>query len=441
MSSSDEEENYELVREMLLQGDRFIGNRNQMNMGASQYNMSNQYTRTETILTNRAHGGGYSIALTKCLFGEGMIQAVENEKILTLRTKAPRPCVQYHESIRLNYAESRTTPMRMKKKRIIDENEYRTLSAPGLLDSFQSHPLDWSGDNTIAVALGSSLYYWSDDVKNHSILAVDNDNVPITCVSWAPGNTPVLCVATNEGVINLWDVEREAQVRVFRDHCDRVSCASWHGAILSTGSHDKSIINWDVRIRDARISAYHGHHEEVNGIAYNVDGSQLVSGGADRLINLWDTATRQPILLGGGDDTHMASIKALAWCPWQSNLLVTGGGMDDGMIKFWNTRTGVMLDCVETGQQVMALRWYGPHRELISAHGYMKPCIIVWRYPTMDRIVEFTSHEARIIGISLSPDNQILLSASADETLKFWRLIEPVVSSDSHRETPIHTIR
>ena len=34
---------------------------------------------------------------------------------------------------------------------------------------------------------------------------------------------------------------------------------------------------------------------------------------------------------------HSAAVKALAWCPWQRDLLASGGGSRDKTIKFWNT--------------------------------------------------------------------------------------------------------
>ena len=33
---------------------------------------------------------------------------------------------------------------------------------------------------------------------------------------------------------------------------------------------------------------------------------------------------------------HKAAVKALAWCPWQRNLLATGGGSTDKTMRFWN---------------------------------------------------------------------------------------------------------
>ena len=62
-------------------------------------------------------------------------------------------------------------------------------------------------------------------------------------------------------------------------------------------------------------------------------------------------------------------MKALAWCPFQSNLLASGGGTADRCIKFWNTNTGVMLNSIDTHSQVCALQWNKHERELLSSHG------------------------------------------------------------------------
>jgi cell division cycle protein 20 (cofactor of APC complex) len=49
---------------------------------------------------------------------------------------------------------------------------------------------------------------------------------------------------------------------------------------------------------------------------------------------IWDiTAGKVKHQLQG----HKAAVKALAWCPWQRNLLATGGGSSDKTMRFWNT--------------------------------------------------------------------------------------------------------
>ncbi|KAK1388515.1 hypothetical protein POM88_016693 [Heracleum sosnowskyi] len=44
---------------------------------------------------------------------------------------------------------------------------------------------------------------------------------------------------------------------------------------------------------------------------------------------------------------HTTAVKALAWCPFQKNLLASGGGTSDICIKLWNTNTGESTNSLE----------------------------------------------------------------------------------------------
>ena len=58
----------------------------------------------------------------------------------------------------------------------------------------------------------------------------------------------------------------------------------------------------------------------------------------------------------------MSRAQALAWCPFQSNLLASGGGTADRCIKTWNTHTGAMLNSVDTKSQVRSAIPHCCHR-------------------------------------------------------------------------------
>lgn len=45
--------------------------------------------------------------------------------------------------------------------------------------------------------------------------------------------------------------------------------------------------------------------------------------------------------------------QAVAWCPWQNNLLATGGGTADRTIRLWNCTTGICLKDTTTNSQVI----------------------------------------------------------------------------------------
>jgi WD40 repeat protein len=67
---------------------------------------------------------------------------------------------------------------------------------------------------------------------------------------------------------------------------------------------------------------------------------------------------------------HTAAVKAIAWSPHQHGLLASGGGTADRCIRFWNTSTNTMLNCVDTGSQVGAGRGGGE-----------TPCCTAWLMP------------------------------------------------------------
>ena len=47
-----------------------------------------------------------------------------------------------------------------------------------------------------------------------------------------------------------------------------------------------------------------------------------------------------------------------------------------------------------------------------------------WKYPSMVKVAELTGHTARVLHMAQSPDGKTVVSAAADETLRFWRILD-----------------
>lgn len=124
-----------------------------------------------------------------------------------------------------------------------------------------------------------------------------------------------------------------------------------------------------------------------------------------------------------------AAIKSLAWCPFNPELLVTGAGTTDRCLRYYNTTSGSLLSTVNTGSQVSSVHWSRSHQELVTTHGFLSNCATVWQFPSMRAITTLNGHKERIITSALSPDGSTLCSASADETLRFWRIWDPLTPS------------
>lgn len=213
-------------------------------------------------------------------------------------------------------------------------------------------------------------------------------------------------------------------------HSARVGSLAWNSYIVSSGSRDGSIIHHDVRIQNHCVSTLNGHTQEVCGLKWSTDFKYLASGGNDNLVNIWPSIigsnTNEPLQIF---NQHQAAVRALAWCPWQPNILASGGGTADRCIKFWNTNTGILMDSVDTHSQVCSLLWSKNYRELISAHGYANNQLTIWKYPSMMKQCELTGHTSRVLQIAMSPDGSTVISAAADETLRLWNCFAP----DAHQ--------
>ncbi|CAO2045382.1 unnamed protein product [Urochloa humidicola] len=397
-------------------GDRFIPDRSAMDMDMAHYLLTEPKKDKENEVVSPSKEAYRRLLAEKLLNNR--------TRILAFRNKPPEP-----QNISAADTASSHHAKPAKQRRHIPQSAERTLDAPELVDDYYLNLLDWGSNNVLSIALGDTVYLWDASSGSTSeLVTVDEDSGPITSVSWAPDGRHI-AVGLNSSDVQLWDTSSNRLLRTLRGvHEARVGSLAWNNSILTTGGMDGKIVNNDVRIRNHVVQTYEGHSQEVCGLKWSGSGQQLASGGNDNLLHIWDVSMASSMPSAGGNqwlhrlDDHTAAVKALAWCPFQSNLLATGGGGSDRCIKFWNTHTGACLNSVDTGSQVCALLWNKNERELLSSHGFTQNQLTLWKYPSMVKMAELTGHTSRVLHMAQSPDGCTVASAAADETLRFWNV-------------------
>ncbi|KAK9815330.1 hypothetical protein WJX72_001886 [[Myrmecia] bisecta] len=180
----------------------------------------------------------------------------------------------------------------------------------------------------------------------------------------------------------------------------------------------------------------YGHRRNVCKIQWSPEGTQLASGGDDNLVCIWSNrCSGMPL---AKLRQHTAAVKALAWSPYQSQLLASGGGTSDASIRFTNTDTICTSEAHPTGSQVCNLVWSRSSSHLISTQGYSQNLINLWDYPRMTRLASLSGHTQRVLYSARSPDGQTLVTGSGDETLQF-RKVFPAHAKPQSRRFPDHT--
>ncbi|XP_018444799.1 cell division cycle 20.2, cofactor of APC complex [Raphanus sativus] len=399
--------------------DRFIPNRSAMDFDYAHFALTegrNGKVQAATEAVSSPSREAYRKQLAETM-------NLNHTRILAFRNKpqAPVQLLPTDHSASLHQQ-----PKSVKPRRYIPQTSERTLDAPDIVDDFYLNLLDWGSANVLAIALGHTVYLWDASTGSTSeLVTIDEEKGPVTSINWAPDGRHV-AVGLNNSEVQLWDSASNRQLRTLKGgHQSRVGSMAWNNHILTTGGMDGQIVNNDVRIRSHVVETYSGHTQEVCGLKWSGSGQQLASGGNDNVVHIWDrsvASSNSTTQYLHRLEEHTSAVKALAWCPFQANLLATGGGGGDRTIKFWNTHTGACLNSVDTGSQVCSLLWSKNERELLSSHGFTQNQLTLWKYPSMVKMAELTGHTSRVLYMAQSPDGCTVASAAGDETLRFWNV-------------------
>ncbi|EGG06105.1 uncharacterized protein MELLADRAFT_48555 [Melampsora larici-populina 98AG31] len=307
----------------------------------------------------------------------------------------------------------------------------RVLDAPGLIDDYYLNLCDWSVDNILAIALGECLYLWNAQTGSVNMLCSLDETSYYASVKFSEDGH-YLALGTSDGAVQIYDIDEARLLRKMSGRESRVATLSWSGTTLSAGGLDGSIWNHDVQAAQHKVSEMIGHRAEVCGLAWKpdaVDGfttgspGLLASGANDNIVNVWDARNlSEPKMT---KNNHRAAVKAIAWCPWQSNMLATGGGTSDKMVHFWNVNTSSRLQSLETRSQVTSIVFNPYAREFLTTHGLPDMHFAIHTFPNFGVVADVPkAHDTRILHSALSPDGCIVVTASSDENLKFWRVFE-----------------
>eukprot|EP00002_Diphylleia_rotans_P033672 TRINITY_DN7180_c0_g1_i2.p1 TRINITY_DN7180_c0_g1~~TRINITY_DN7180_c0_g1_i2.p1 ORF type:complete len:501 (+),score=97.83 TRINITY_DN7180_c0_g1_i2:269-1771(+) len=393
--------------------DRSMNPSNSNAMGS--FTMGNNMNHSANTNLSTSTHGGYNTHSSS-----------SSSKILRFKCDAPAPREGYQNELRVLYSHNvgnNALAGAKKTTRVIPQAPIRVLDAPELLDDYYLNLLDWNKDNLLAIALGQSVYVWNASSGEVSqLMSTSAPDDYIASVSWV-ADGPYLAIGTQDAQVQIYDVERCKMVRTMGGHSSRVSALSWNNHIVSSGGRDTMILNHDVRISQHLVATMQHHTQEVCGLKWSPDGLQLASGGNDNVLNIWNANSVEAPAFSLTE--HQAAVKALDWCPWQRNLLASGGGTADRTIRFWNTANGTCINSIDTKSQVCSLKWSREYKEIVSSHGFSQNQLTVWKYPTMTKVAELTGHTSRVLHMAMSPDGTTVASAAADESLRIWQVFAP----------------
>jgi WD40 repeat protein len=295
-----------------------------------------------------------------------------------------------------------------------------------------------SPDGTRAVSVGwdNVARYWS--LANGDLLReLRGHQAPVMGVAFSPDGKRIL-TGSSDRTLRLWDPATGQVVRTFEGHPDRAWDVAFSpdGTKVLSGCSDGIARLWDVASGAKLLDLEAQKGGRAWTVAFTPDGRRAVTGGGNALeqpdrpeasLKLWDLVTGKEVRRFEG---HSKDIRRVAVSPDGKYLL---SGSFDGTMRLWELETGrearrfdgpghFVESVAFTPDGKQAVCSYGP-RNADAIHAEDPSCSLrLWDVATGRELRLFQGHTGPVLSLALSRDGRLLMSSSADGTLRLWQL-------------------
>ncbi|MCK9878517.1 P-loop NTPase fold protein, partial [Frankia sp. Ag45/Mut15] len=186
------------------------------------------------------------------------------------------------------------------------------------------------------------------------------------------------------------------------------------GRQIVSGGEDGSVRVWD-RASGVEQVVLTGHTGPLNAVVVSPDGRQIVSGGEDGSVRVWDRASgvEQAVLTG-----HTSWVWAVAVSA-DGRQIVSGGG--DGSVRVWDRASGVE-QAVLTGHtgpvRAVAVAVTPDGRQIVS--GGDDRSVRVWNRESGVEQAVLTGHTGGVWAVAVTPDGRQIVSGGGDGSVRVW---------------------
>ncbi len=292
-------------------------------------------------------------------------------------------------------------------------------------------------------------------------------------------NGKILITAGTDGIIRVWDVASGEMQRTLTGHTNSTYRADFSPdeRLIASSSRDATARIWDFA-SGRELYKLSGFKCSVKSVAFSPNGKKLAVVGNDGMLKLWDAGTGKElkslvhsdspdvdisiysvifdrngkkIYTGNGDGTisewaaasgketniwkaHKDTVIALAFSP--NYKLLASDGYNEANVKLWDVET--RREIRTFGEKKTEGLLEQSHAVAFSSNGKLIAASVtgfnatlrqfvytrtyVWYVETGTKLFTFEGQKFDIGGLVFTPDNRLLISGSADTTIKFYDL-------------------
>ncbi|KZS91178.1 WD40 repeat-like protein, partial [Sistotremastrum niveocremeum HHB9708] len=221
-------------------------------------------------------------------------------------------------------------------------------------------------------------------------------------LAFSPENS-TLAYTDDTHCIGLWHWQTpEQDHHLYEGHTAyiRSLCFSPNAELLLSASDDKTIRVWDIRSGTAL--PLRGHTGAIRDAICSHDNARLFSADAHGTMRAWNLHSGQEIWRSQVHEMHRHPIDSLAA---SHDSQIVASGSRDCTVCLWDANDGRLIG------QPLESRYGWPRTHSIG--------LWHWQTPEQDHHL-CEGHTDEIRSLCFSPNAELLLSASADKTIRVW---------------------
>jgi len=313
------------------------------------------------------------------------------------------------------------------------------------LEAYIAH-LNWRPDGQrLAISQSGSLQIIDPFQEQTNDAVSISDSVSMAL--WSPDEQTLATVHINQGeaytvnTLKLWTGDGETLKLVMQEPA--ATTLGWNpdGTIIATGRRNTnpyalnpltySVSFWDTETGELIDTLPEPHEPYVKpflSVERTPDGTQIMTASADNLVRVYDWPLQHnkvPIEL-------LTGLDPITGIAWDSEGTQVVSGSEDGNVVIWEVATGKPINRLQApNSRVKTVAW-NYHTDQI-AFGTNSTSVYIWNYATVGSL---EAQELRgenydnglgqeVTVVAYSPDGQWLASAGANYMINMWSTEDP----------------